>query len=242
MHKDKNMIKYVSDESTDMHRDTAADIFMLSHEEVTEKLRFYAKNQWVFAQFYGDYYGNCAKNIWATCLDLKLDSGISVKEHLKNVGITTYDQFESHCKNVENIFWNERFKEYAQWKLEVEADYRKTGYIDLVTGFRCSGYFSKNQITNFPIQGPAFHCLLWSLIETNKLAKKEKWGTKIIGQIHDAAVFDLVPEEEEHVIKSVKEISTVKIKEVFPWIIVPLKIDFEITDIDKSWFYSEKRG
>jgi DNA polymerase I-like protein with 3'-5' exonuclease and polymerase domains len=86
-HKDKNMIKYVCDTSTDMHRDTSSDLFKLTHKEVTDKLRFYAKNQWVFAQFYGDYYGNCAKNIWKTCLDLVLDSGITVRNHLKSVGI-----------------------------------------------------------------------------------------------------------------------------------------------------------
>jgi DNA polymerase I-like protein with 3'-5' exonuclease and polymerase domains len=234
------MIKYVCDTSTDMHRDTSSDLFKLTHKEVTDKLRFYAKNQWVFAQFYGDYYGNCAKNIWKTCLDLVLDSGITVRDHLKSVGINNYDQFESHCKRVEEIFWKERFPGYAQWKNEVEMDFRKHGFIRLHTGFKCSGNLGRNQITNFGIQGPAFHCLLWSLIETNKVAKKEKWGSKIIGQIHDEMIFDLVPEEQDHVIKTVKEIGTVKIKEAFPWLIVPLSIDFEATEIDQAWVYAKE--
>jgi DNA polymerase I-like protein with 3'-5' exonuclease and polymerase domains len=51
---DKNLIKYVSDPSTDMHRDLAKGLFMV--EEVSKNLRGNAtKGPWTFAQFYGSY-------------------------------------------------------------------------------------------------------------------------------------------------------------------------------------------
>jgi hypothetical protein len=72
---------------------------------------------------------------------------------------------------VERKFWDERFPEYKQWKLEQEQFFRSHGYIDFYTGFRCAGALSKNEIANYSIQGSSFHCLLWTLIEVNKVAK-----------------------------------------------------------------------
>ena len=61
--KDKNLIKYITDDSTDMHRDSAADIWMLPVKEVNDKIRYTGKNGWVFPQFYNDYYVNCANKL-----------------------------------------------------------------------------------------------------------------------------------------------------------------------------------
>jgi len=35
------------------------------------------------------------------------------------------------------------------------------------------------------------------------------------------------------------EIATQRIKKVFPWIIIPLGIEFEATEIDQSWYYKK---
>lgn len=237
--KDKNLIKYVTDESTDMHRDTAADLWKLKKSEVTKDIRFYAKNQWVFPQFYGDWYGSCAKNLWNICTKLKLDSDISLGMHLKQKGIKNYSAFEESCKKVERIFWDKRFPEYKQWKKDINRLYRKQGFIDNYFGFEMSGYLTEKQCTNINVQGCAFHCLLWTLIELLKEIEERKLKTKIIGQIHDSIINDLYPPEEEEIIWLIDDIGTRRIREEFDWIIVPLKIDHEITKIDGSWYEKE---
>lgn len=238
--KDKNLIKYVTDESTDMHRDTAADLWKLKKKEVTKDIRFYAKNQWVFPEFYGDWYGSCARNLWDICINFKLNSGETLRQHLKRKGIRNYSAFEEHCKNIERIFWNKRFPEYKQWKKDINRLYRKQGFIETYSGFQMSGYLTEKQCTNFQPQGTAFHgMLLWTLIELGKEIEKRELITKTIGQIHDSIINDLYPPEEEEIIYLINDIGTKRIREEFDWIIVPLKIDHEITEIDRSWY--EKR-
>src|SRR4030042_1430663 len=66
-HKDPTMLKYLNDPTSDMHRDMAKQIFMLddfdSLKPSHKTLRSAAKNGFVFPEFYGDYYGNCAYNM-----------------------------------------------------------------------------------------------------------------------------------------------------------------------------------
>lgn len=234
-HKDPTMINYIMDPSTDMHRDCACDLWKLSIDEVTKDIRFYAKNGWTFAQFYGDWYKSCAQTLWKTTLNLKTKSGIEVREHIRKNGIRTYEQFEKHCQRVEDIFWNDRFRVYKRWREDINIFYQENGYIETHLGFRMSGYMKRNDVTNYQIQGTAFHCLLWSLIRLNEIAKREKWKTKIIGQIHDSILFDLCPEEEAHVMKTIYKVATQDIRKEFDWIIVPLDVEFELSDINKSW-------
>jgi DNA polymerase-1 len=235
-HKDPNMINYILDTDTDMHRDTSSDIFILTHEDVSKEIRGEVKNKWVFAQFYGSYYKNCAIALWKNCLDLKTVSGVVLSEHLASHGIMNYQQFEEHCRKVEDVFWNERFAVYKQWKLEMEQFFRNHGYIELHTGFYCTGLLGQNECSNYNIQGSSFHCLLWTLIQLNKRSKEEGWKSKIIGQIHDAIVIDLYPPEQDRVIESIEYFGTQKIREEFTWIAVPLKMEYEITEIDEPWF------
>jgi|GEM_PF-250259 len=168
IHKDPNMIRYILESGTDMHRDTACDIWMLKPENVSKKIRFFAKNCWVFPQFYGDWYKSCAYNLWENCLDLKTEDGVPLKEHLKTCKVsvrdpvtgvvierpmTTYDVFEEHCHHVENIFWKERFKIYDKWKTEITEFYRDHGYIETPFGFRLTSPMSKKECSNYPVQG-----------------------------------------------------------------------------------------
>jgi len=233
---DKNLIKYVTDTASDMHRDSAADLWKLKQKEVTKKIRFYAKNQWVFPEFYGDWYGSCAKNLWDNCIKLKLDSGITLGQHLRKKGVNNYNAFVEHCKEVERVFWDERFPHYKKWKEKINKLYRKQGFIETHLGFVFRGYLAKNDCTNYQAQGTAFHILLWTLIELLKEMEKRKLKTKIIGQIYDSIVNDLYPPEEEEIIYLINDIGTVRVRKEFDWIIVPLRIDHEITEIDGTWY------
>jgi DNA polymerase I-like protein with 3'-5' exonuclease and polymerase domains len=94
---------------------------------------------------------------------------------------------------------------------------------------------NEREVTNYPVQSTAFHCLLTSLILLNNIAKKEKWRSKIIGQIHDSAIIDLDPAEQDHVFKTCSYIMSEKMRELYPWITVPIPIEIECSGIDEPW-------
>jgi DNA polymerase I-like protein with 3'-5' exonuclease and polymerase domains len=95
---------------------------------------------------------------------------------------------------------------------------------------------AKNQIINYPIQGSAFHCLLWSLIQiVQKELKKRKMKTIVVGQIHDSIIADVVEEELEEYLAMSNEVMTRRIIKDWPWIITPLEIEAEATPINGRW-------
>ncbi len=226
---DQNLIKYVSDPSTDMHRDTAGDLFLKDIQDVNKETeRHLAKNRFVFPTFYEDYYKQMAPQIWKRMT-------IETKNHLKTKGIRTLEQFTRHVKKVENIFWYDRFAEYARWKQNWYNVYCNRGYIIQKTGFICSGYSRRNAVLNYAMQGTAFHCTLWSMIHIQKYLEKNKMKTRLINQIYDAIVFDAVPEEVEQIKKDCTKIMTEDIKKDFDFLIVPLDVEWEKSEVDGNW-------
>ena len=232
---DPKLIEYIHDPTTDMHRDQACDLFKLRLPQVNKDIRFYAKNGFVFPQFYGSTYKACAANLWDEAKNLKTTQGVPLLEHLQKKKIKTYYAFQDHVQEVSEAFWK-KFFVFKQWQEDVVNFYNRKGYVEMLFGHRRGGFLSKNQIINSPIQGAAFHCLLWSLIEVNKIRKKEQWKTKVIGQIHDSIVMDLDPKEEKHVIPIVKRIMCDDLREAMPEIIVPLEVEVDITPINGSWY------
>jgi DNA polymerase-1 len=247
-HKDPTMIKYLKD-GFDMHADMAKQIFMINdfdkHKSDHAFLRGAAKNGFVFPQFYGDYFRNCAeymacnwgglsKGRWKPGQGAPLDSG-TLSDHLISKGIKSLGDFVDHIQSIEDDFWGKRFRQYARWKEKWWKQYQKDGYVDLLTGFRCRGLMGKNDAINYPIQGAAFHCLLWSFIELDDMLYRNKWRSRIIGQIHDAIVLDVYPPELPMLVKHIREITTVKLPQAWDWITVPLDVDFEVCAVDASW-------
>jgi DNA polymerase-1 len=104
-----------------------------------------------------------------------------------------------------------------------------------MTGFNYQGVMKKNDVLNYPIQGSAFHCLLWSIIQGIKVQVKEKWKSRLVSQIHDAIVMDVHPDELEHVVKTMKRIMCEDIVKHWGWITVPLDVDVEIHNVNDSW-------
>ena len=237
-HKDPTMISYIEDPRSDMHRDTAMDCFILKQEEVMKEVRYCGKNMFVFPQFYGDYYKNCATSLWNAIdsMGLKKTDGTPLKEHLRDQGIKSYQAFENHIQDVEDRFWKEKFKVYAQWKKDWVKAYEKKGYFDTLTGFRCGGIMGKNDVINYPVQGSAFHCLLWSIIQLVKWFREEGLQSKLIGQIHDELTQSLHPEEFDYVLSHERKVMCEDIREAWPWIITPLTIEAEFGGVDENWF------
>jgi uracil-DNA glycosylase family 4 len=95
---DKNLIAYASDPSKDMHRDSAADIFMLDPNAVPKPVRSAIKGAFVFASFYGSYYKQTAPDCW------EVAKANGLLPHLAEKGITTYEQFEERVRIAEENY------------------------------------------------------------------------------------------------------------------------------------------
>ncbi len=247
-HKDPTFMKYLTTPGTDMHRDNTCDIWMCDPEEVTKMMRFFIKNMWTFAQFYGDYFGSCAPNLWNTCLDeekLKMENGCWLEDHINAMGITelgtihrghcTPGSFLEHCQKVEHKMWNERFPVYTQWKKDINDFYNEHGYVETFLGFIYTGYMDNKQTTNFPVQGTAFHLLMWCLNKVNRTLKKEKWESYLVGEVHDSMIGYVHPDEEADLFPMIKEICSVDLPNHFDFINVPFNIEIELSETDGNF-------
>lgn len=253
-HQDPTMLSYINDPTTDMHRDMAIQLFDLKAFDKScsgdKHLRQGAKNGFVFPQFYGDYYGNNAKILIEyarTCPDLsdgsKILDQLSDKKLVKlnNDGkIVNYNNFTDHVRDVEAHFWGKRFQVYQEWKEEFYAKYQKNGYIDLLTGFRCSGVMNRNEVINYPVQGSAFHCLLWSFNKIFAISKRQEWDSRLVGQIHDDMILDVEPSELEHIVRIVRKVTCKLMPANWSWIIVPIDIEIELAGVDDPWVKLDK--
>lgn len=272
-HHDPNLIAYINDPTTDMHRDTAIELYQMLKEEVSKDIRQGSKAGFVFAQFYGSWWRGCAITLWDTVVanpDVKTTSGITVLEHLKGVtcevecevdaatgkiigvggrekdqktrwvtkklNMGKLDHFQYWVKVVEKKFWEERFPAYKKWKEKQWEAYKKAGYITLPTGFVCSTVMDDKQVTNYPIQGPAFHCLLRSLTLLGRWLKEQGMKSCIVGQIHDSIVLDVALDEVDRIMDKATEIMTQTLREYWSWIIVPMEVEADLTPRDGSWF------
>jgi len=240
---DPKLIEYVTDPTKDMHRDVASLVFGCKPEEVSKPMRQMVKGGFVFSQFYGDWWKQCAEKMWIEMTSefkktLKVNTGISTLGKLKYNDRGYIDKatgFYNHIQEIEYDFWYKRFKIYNQWKKDNWTAYQKNGYVELKTGFRMTTIQKRTKVNNGCIQGSAFHILLWSLYEIVKYLKKGNYKTCIIGQIHDSLIFDFAPGEREELLPAIKYIMEKKIKKHWKWIIIPLRVEFEITPVNGSW-------
>jgi DNA polymerase-1 len=253
-HKDPTMINYINNSESDMHGDMAKQIFKINKfdRNIPEHrvLRNAAKNGFVFPEFYGDYYKNCANNLannwgklpkgkWKSGQGISMPNG-TLSDHLIEKGINSFNEFTQHLEVIEKDFWSKRFPVYRDWKETWYKKYQRYGYVDSFTGFRFFGIMKKNDVINYPIQSAAFHCLLWSFIQITKQIEKYNLNSRLIGQIHDEAVLDVPPNE----VNTIKDMSLQIMEKALPkewdWIIVPITVEVELSKAGGSWNTMEK--
>jgi DNA polymerase I-like protein with 3'-5' exonuclease and polymerase domains len=249
-HKDSVMMHYLNDPNSDMHADTAVEIFKVPRANDIKSLpgfgtlRQAAKNGFVFPQFYGDFYESCAFIMATTWCKLphRADwrgtdgvafNGAPIGQHMRSVGFDALSDFTEHVKRVEDNFWNKRFGQYNRWRKDWYARYQKQGGFTMKTGFRCSGVMAKNQVINYPVQGAAFHCLLWTLIQLVEALRG--WRSKVIAEIHDSVIMDVHPDEFDAVVELAHRIATQDLQHLWDWIIVPLRIEVSAAGVDEPW-------
>jgi hypothetical protein len=245
---DPVLIAYINDPTKDMHRDMAAQCYMLDPEEIDKQTRYCAKNMFVFPEFYGSVYFQCAPILWEALTKHRLciaGTEIKIKDHLVGKGITHLgdcspnvhtepNSFVHHIRTVEHDFWNRRFKVYKSWKENWWKRYLESCEFQMLTGFVERGVYSRNDVINHPVQGAAFHCLLWSLIGLQNWLNDNKMKSVIIGQIHDSIIADVLKSELQDYLNVAKKIMTEDIRKHWNWLIVPLDIEAEIAET--NWY------
>lgn len=240
---DPALIKYVH--KGDMHLDEGVKLFGGSKELISKEMRFHVKGGWSFAQVYGSFYVNCAKNLWAIIDKVKNTEGLTLREHIEHyLHITTLQKYTDHLEGLEQEFWN-KYHVTKQWQTELLRFYDKHLYVEMPFGFRRGGLLSRNKIINTPVQGTAFHCLLWSLIELveNKISRGLRgFDSSIRFQIHDSLIMDVEPSEEEEANKIVRRVMCNDVREANPFIIVPLDIDIKKSKVGGSWYMKKEEG
>lgn len=247
LHRDPRLINYVEDPSTDMHRDTALQLFFLAREQVAacKGVRHAAKNQFVFPQFYGSVYFQCAPALWRTAEKLTLD-GQPLLDHLARRGIKALGAcepgrdpqpgtFEAHVRDIERDFWENRFPVFAKWRRDAYREYLKKGYFESPVGMRWTGIYNRNDVINYGTQQSAFACLLLALVMLHKWLLRSGKRTLIVGQIHDSMVLDVPEDELQEILDVVIRIITEDVPAAWDWIVVPLTAEVDVCPVGGSW-------
>lgn len=232
---DPAMVEYASDPNLDIHRDLAAECYLLPTDRVSKTARSRAKNSFTFPELYGSYYRKIAEHMWTLTSreNIRTADDVDIFEHLRGEGICTAQDFEEHIKKVEQRF-GERFSHWSEQRDVWWKQYLGRGWFPLLTGFVCSGIYKRNDLMNYPIQGPSFHMLLWSLIRLNEWMKSNRMLSKIIGQIHDSIFMDVHKKELDDVLVKTNQVMTRDVRKHWEWIIVPLEIEAELSET--TWF------
>ena len=249
-HNDHTMVQYILDDY-DLHREMAGECYRLRLEEVSKEARFIAKGQFVFASFYGSWYQDIARSMWESINTdkLKTVAGVPLDQHLATMGITDRgacsggrgsalpDTFEDHIQEVERQFWQERFPVYDKWRDDWWEQYCQRGWFRMLTGFVVQGVYKRTEVINSPVQGAAFHCLLWGLIRIVRELRKKKMRSVVVGQIHDSIIADVHESELEDYLAMVQRVMVHDIRKAWPWLIVPLGLEASVCA--ENWW--EKR-
>ena len=231
----------------DMHKDTAIEIFELDgldRKHKGEAMLRQAAKAFVFSQFYGGRAEDSIPILLDQIRGSVLRSGVEIYDHLRDKKLVEFDDrgnaedvegWKHHLERVQDRFWQERYKKYNDWKTDNWLRYEEKGYIRFPTGFYYMGPASRNEVLNSIIQGSAFHILLWSFIRLGDLFSQDGFDTKLVGQIHDAILLDVNPQELLQVKKMVNRVMEKDVAEHWDWINIPLKVEGEVFDVDAPW-------
>ena len=209
MSKATNLINAFINEE-DIHARTAADIFKVDIDKVTKDMRRTAK-----AVNFGILYG-------ISSFGLSEDLGIDVKTAKKFIDdyLETYPGIRDfQAKEIADAYANGYVRTLMNRKRVIEELKNKNYMI------RSSG---ERMALNTPIQGTAADILKKAMVEIFGEFKKRNLKSKMLIQVHDELVFNVLDSELDEVKEIVRDImeNTFKID-------VPLKVDIEV---GKNWY------
>ena len=194
----------------DVHTMTASKVFGVKVDEVTKDMRRKAKAV-NFGIVYGQSKYGLAKNL-----------GISNNEAQEFI-----DKYFEHYPGVKK-YMDEK-KEFANTNGYVETIYGRKRYLaaELLSPNFQIREFAQRAAINQPLQGTAADLIKMAMIDVDKKLTQQNFKTKMIMQVHDELVFEVVKEELEPVKKLI--IESMELNQ-------PLKVPLEV-DINcgQSW-------
>ena len=208
MSQDENFIKAFKN-NEDIHARTAAEVFGIPMEEVTPTLRRHAK-----AVNFGIVYG-------ISDYGLSQDLGITRKEAAGYI-----DSYFEKCKGVKTFI--DKVVEDAHAKGYVQTAYGRRRELSSINS---SNYMQRmlaeRMAMNTPIQGTAADIIKLAMIKAHKMIKDAKLKSRILLQVHDELVLEVV-ESELEAVKSILKDAMENIVSLS----VPLSIDISM---GKNW-------
>ncbi len=193
----------------DVHTRTASEIFGLSPEEVTPEMRRKAK-----AVNFGIIYGISA-------FGLAQDIGVSNAEAKRYID----DYFAQYPKVREFI---DRTIRDARTNGYVSTLFNRRRFIpELTSSAAAVRNFGERMAVNTPIQGTAADLIKLAMINIQKRLRRENLGSKMILQVHDELVFEVLDRE----IEPMKELVKAEMEGVLT-LAVPIRVDM---GVGKNW-------
>ena len=188
----------------DIHTRTAMDIFGVSEDKVTKTMRRQAK-----AVNFGILYG-------ISSFGLSEDLGIPVKEAKAFIDkyFETYSGIKIYMDKVIKDAYEKGYVTTIMNRKRKISELSNTNYMIRQQGERMA--------LNTPIQGSSADILKKAMIDIYNEFKKQKIQSKMILQVHDELIFNVLKEEQKKVEKIVKECMNNAYK-----LDVPLKVDIE---------------
>jgi DNA polymerase-1 len=173
---DENMCEAFSS-GKDIHTATAAKVFNVPESEVTKEMRYKAKSV-----NFGIIYGQGAFGL------------------AENLGISRTEAKEI----IDN--YKKQFPKIQQYMDDTIAFAKQNGYVQTLMGrkrwlkdinsanFTIRGFAERNAI-NSPIQGTAADMIKLAMISIHETIQQKQLKSKMILQVHDELVFDVLKEE-----------------------------------------------
>jgi DNA polymerase-1 len=172
-------------EGKDIHTATAARVYNVKEEDVTKEMRYKAKSV-NFGIIYGQGAFGLAENLGI--------SRTEAKEMIENYK----KEFAGIQKYMDETIQFARTNGYVQTLMG-----RKRWLRDInSSNFTVKGFAERNAI-NSPIQGTAADMIKMAMIRIHSALKQSTFQSKMIMQVHDELVFDVVKDEIEPVKKLV---------------------------------------
>lgn len=199
-----NLIQAFIDDK-DIHTKTASDIYKVSMDEVTKDMRRTAK-----AVNFGILYGISS---FGLSEDLGIDIG-TAKKFIDNY-LETYPGIKEYMEEEKSDAYKYGYVKTLMNRKRVIEELQSKNFM-----IRSSG---ERMALNTPIQGTAADILKKAMVEIYDEFNKRNLKSKMIIQVHDELVFNVLDEELEEVKLIVRDImeNTFKLS-------VPLKVEIEV--------------
>ena len=191
-------------EDKDIHTKTASDIYHVSMDEVTKDMRRTAK-----AVNFGIVYG-------ISSFGLADDLGIDFKEAKSFIDnyLNTYPGIVKFMEDTKAGAYRDGFVKTLMGRKRVIEELQNKNFM-----IRSSG---ERMALNTPIQGTAADILKKAMVEIYAEMNKRNLKSKMLLQVHDELVFNVVNEELEEVKELVRDLMENAYK-----LSVPLKVEIE---------------